>query len=111
MDITGLNPATILIDALDEVQEQRRDELIDALKRIINESGSVVKVFITSRDDVHISTLLSDASKVRVDNDHNRTDMERFVWHQVENCKFNGNIPQDLKDDIARALLESAGEM
>lgn len=50
----GPYPAAIVIDALDEVQEERRYELLDALKRITRESGSVVKVFTTSRDNSNV---------------------------------------------------------
>ena len=66
LDITSTIPATIIIDAVDEIPPMSRHELVDALRKITQESGSVVKVFITSRDESQISALLSMASKLRI---------------------------------------------
>ena len=62
-DITRSNPATIIIDAVDEVQENRQFELLDALKQITEESASVVKVFITSRENSNVFAQLSAVPK------------------------------------------------
>src|SRR5206468_1284405 len=44
------NPATIVIDALDECEPARRHELLLALHRIRDESAILVKVLVSSRD-------------------------------------------------------------
>ena len=116
LDVTGSNPAAIVIDALDEVQEDRRHELVDALKRITRESGSVVKVFITSRDNSNVLALLLYAPKIRIHDHDNRADMELFVRQQValaiRGCKLlNGDVSGDLHEDLIQALLDGAGEM
>lgn len=49
LELTKVNPATIIIDALDE-SENTRHELLEALNNIINKSANVVKILITSRD-------------------------------------------------------------
>jgi len=48
LEITGPDPATIVLDAIDEVPPNSRHELINALEQIVRDSGSVVKVFVTS---------------------------------------------------------------
>jgi len=116
LDITGSNPAAIVIDALDEVQEERRHALVDAFKSITRESGSVVKVFITSRDNSNVLALLADASKIRIHDGDNRADMELFVRHHVSlairSCRLlDGNVSSDLQEDLVQALLAGSGEM
>lgn len=45
------NRATIIIDALDELQADKRHELLDCLDQIVRQSPNVVKVLLTSRND------------------------------------------------------------
>ena len=68
-DCTGLilettkdNPATIVVDALDECDEETRYELLEALGTIIANSVEVVKVVVASRDDVDIVSILAHMS-------------------------------------------------
>jgi len=51
-------PATILVDALDECEEDSRHELLEALDEIIEKSTEVVKVFVSSRDNIDIVSVL-----------------------------------------------------
>ena len=116
LNVTGSNPAAIVIDALDEVQEGRRHELVDALNRIIRESGSVVKVLITSRDDSNVLALLSNTPKIRINSHDNHADMELFVRHRVNRairgCNLlSGSVSGELKEDLVHALIDGAGEM
>lgn len=116
LDITDSNPAAIIIDAVDEAQESRRHELLDALNRITKESASVVKIFITSRDNNSIFTLLSDAPKIRIHSHDNRVDMELFVRHHItltvqSRRLLNGNLSESLQEDMAETLLDGADEM
>jgi hypothetical protein len=54
LELTRDNPATIVIDALDECEESLRHELLKALDKIVSEPGEIVKVFVSSREDVDI---------------------------------------------------------
>lgn len=58
-EITKSNPAIIIIDALDECDPFSCHELLDALHEIVSESEEVVKVFVSSRDDVDVIVSLS----------------------------------------------------
>src|SRR5205085_3355811 len=58
------NPATIIVDALDECDAARRHELLMALDKIIQESTNLVKVFVSSRDDHDIVCRLAHSTNV-----------------------------------------------
>ena len=53
-ELTNNHPATIIVDALDECEETTRHELLEAFDEIISKSVELVKVFVSSRDDVDI---------------------------------------------------------
>ena len=59
LELTKDNPATIIIDALDECDEETRHELLEALDIVISNSTELVRVLVSSRDDVDIVSTLS----------------------------------------------------
>lgn len=116
LDITRSNPAIIIVDAVDELQETRQYELLDALKQIAKESASVVKVLITSRDNNNVLAQLSAVQKIRIDSDETHGDMELFVRHHVTLATqtkrlLKGNVSEELKEDLVEALRNGAQEM
>jgi Cdc6-like AAA superfamily ATPase len=116
LNVTSSNPAVIVVDALDEIQEDRRHELVDALKQIITKSESVIKILITTRDNSNVIALLSDASKLRIYDHDNRADMKLFVHHHVtlaiQGCNLlNENVSNDPQENLVHALLNGAKEM
>ena len=54
IELTKDHPATIILDALDECEEITRHELLEAFDSIISNSANVVKIFVSSRDDIDI---------------------------------------------------------
>ena len=54
IELTEEHAAIMVVDALDECDESTRDQLLEAFDKIIVKSGSVVKIFVSSRDDVDI---------------------------------------------------------
>ena len=54
IELSKNHPATIILDALDECEETTRHELLEAFDEIISKSAKVVKVFVSSRDDIDI---------------------------------------------------------
>jgi len=116
INITTPDPATIILDAIDEVQPKSRYELVKALQQISRDSGSVVKIFATSRDDDQVLSLLTDASTLRIDAEKNRADMENFVHDHVALAINNrrllgGDVSSKLQADLSQALIDGAGEM
>ncbi|KAJ9273834.1 hypothetical protein DTO212C5_113 [Paecilomyces variotii] len=116
LGILGANPAVIIVDGVDEIEEPRRHELLDALVRIRDESASVVKIFLSSRDNNNIFAGLPDALKIRVQDTEARDDMELYVGHCVATAistrnLLNGSVPDQLRQELVEFLLERAGEM
>ncbi|KAK3292927.1 uncharacterized protein B0H64DRAFT_464707 [Chaetomium fimeti] len=105
LDLTSANPAYICIDAVDELSEPDRAC-----------SASVVKVFLTARDNVQLHALLESDAKIRVTPANNEGDVKAFVQVQVKKaiqsrCLLNGNASTDLVNKISEVLLKGSGEI
>jgi hypothetical protein len=116
LQIVEDNPAIIVIDALDECDPIRRQDLMLSLRHIIRESASVVKIFISSRDDKDIVTRMAGASEVYIKADDNSKDIEAFCTIQVgrairEHRILNGEVSSSLKDEITQTLISKASGM
>ena len=116
LDLTRSNPATIVVDAVDEEQENRQYELLEALKQIMDGLSSVVNVFITSRDNSTVFAQLPAAQSIRIDSDDTQDDMKLFVRYHVALAAesrglLHGNVPDKLQEDLVEALLDGAKEM
>lgn len=114
LDLTQLNPATIIIDAVDELQETHLYKLMQALNMIIRESASVVKILITCRD--HLIGRMPDGLKVRIQSSECRGDMVRFVRHLVTEAirqqrLLRGEVANVLRDELIQTLVLGAKEM
>jgi len=116
LDTTAVNPATIVLDAVDEINSNSRHILFSALNQIVQDSLNVVKIFVTSRDDAQIHAFLSNTVAIRIRNEHNRKDIDNFVHREV--CSairnrriLNGVVSDNLKQDLMDTLIAGAGEM
>ena len=110
------NPATIIIDALDECIPARRYEILKTLDNIIQKSASLVKVFVSSRDDDDIVCRLKDSPNVIIHASDNGKDIERFIHFEVEKAiedkrMLRGDISDELKNRIIAALAKGAEGM
>jgi hypothetical protein len=108
--------ATIIIDALDECDPARRHELLSALDRIREESTSLVKVFVSSRDDQDIVCQLNHLPDVFIHASDNCEDIKNFVRFRVNQSIKNktllrGNVTEELKSRIISSLIEGAQGM
>ncbi|KAF8542431.1 hypothetical protein BDD12DRAFT_876476 [Trichophaea hybrida] len=70
---------SIMIDALDECDRERRDALFDALKIIREESKSFVRIFTSSREIADILLQFDKIPNVRIGATDNAGDIELFV--------------------------------
>lgn len=116
IDTTVADPATIVIDAVDEIHPSSRHVLLSGLTQIVQDSLSIVKVFVTSRDDSNIHALLSDAVAVRIQNNRTRKDMDVFVSSEVSSAiqnrrLLNGVVSDSLRQELMNVLVAGAGEM
>ncbi|KAH6964919.1 hypothetical protein EDB82DRAFT_436112, partial [Fusarium venenatum] len=100
-------PATIIIDALDEVDPKKRQKLLSALQRIIRNSSSLVKVMVSSRDDSDLRAHLSNLPNIYIRADDNAQDIRRFTHHYVQQALDNGALLNGvISDDLKANLLE-----
>lgn len=118
LELTGPNPATLVIDALEEVEAKSRHELVGALHELISCSGSVVKILATSRDDNQITELFRGGSLLRIRKDLNEQDIDAFVRRQIASaitgCRLLGGrdgVSSELEQELTQAVEESAGEV
>lgn len=116
LDTTAANPATIILDAVDEIESNSRHVLLSAFNQIAQDSLNIVKVFVTSRDDSNIRALLPDALAVRIQKGHVSRDMDDFVHREVslaiQNRRMlNGVVSDSLRQALTRVLILGAGEM
>ena len=114
--ITEADPATIILDALDEVDDLERVELFDALEQIVQESHNVVKIFISSRTDGDIVERYEQCTQIRVDHDRTLHDIYKFVEHKVSEAIsskkiLRGKVSSTLRNDIVKKLSEGANGM
>ena len=54
VELTKDCPAVFIVDALDECEVQVRNQLLEAFDIIIERSPSLIKIFVSSRDDIDI---------------------------------------------------------
>ena len=114
--ILDYDPAVIVIDALDECDPARRHELLQALDRIIQISASLMKVFVSSRDDNDILCSLSESPNVYIHASDNDEDIQRFVRAEVNQAVKDrrllcGDLSDSLKDHIICTLTRGAQGM
>jgi hypothetical protein len=116
LEISASNPTTIIIDAVDEIHPSERHQLLDALEKITQASQSVVKIFLSSRNDVQILAILKDVSQLRIEATSNRLDIELYVYQSVNDAVANGRllggkVNSDLQADLTEGLLAFCGEV
>lgn len=116
LDCLKDNPATIVIDALDECRADRRHELLNALDNIISQAENVVKILISSRDDIDIVLRLTNSPNVSISANDNAKDITTYTNTEVtraieERRLLHGNVSNDLRDEIIKALVDGARGM
>ncbi|KAI0852291.1 putative ankyrin repeat-containing protein [Daldinia vernicosa] len=104
--------ATIVIDALDEVELQDRQELMDVLGQLLQESPNLLKIFVSSRDNYDIALHLEGSPNVYIDADDNAGDISAFIKDQLASARLlRNNLPDSLRDEIIETLIRGARGM
>ena len=73
----------IIIDALDECDRDTRSDLLEFLESILQESSSLVKIFVSSRDDQDIVCQLQNYPSLELSSDRNSDDIAEFVKSEI----------------------------
>lgn len=116
LKLLGDNPATIIVDALDELDERTRYELLRCLDQIVTMSPNVVKVFLASRNDGGIVCRLNSTPNIYISAQKNKADTERFISLELgraveQKRPLHGGISESLQDEINRTLSDGAQGM
>lgn len=103
---------TIVIDALDESDPAKRGQFLEALTTIMRSSTSVVKVFISSRDDIDIKLKLERVPNIYIEA-NNSEDIERFIHREMTepNNRRLFCLPDTQKKRIMSTLVKKANGM
>jgi hypothetical protein len=108
---------TIIIDALDECDPERRADLLETLERILHESTSLVKIFVSSRDDQDIVCHLREYPSLEIASWRNKDDIANFVRAETNSLiqkrkllKFSSDKDQ-LRKLIVDQVIKGANGM
>ena len=108
---------TIVIDALDECNPATRKDLLDVIEFILRESSSLVKVFVSSRDDQDIVHKLQKYPNLEISSDRNSSDIVKFVESETRSLIKRGELltgserKEELQQMIIYKVVSGAGGM
>jgi hypothetical protein len=108
---------TIIIDAMDECDPERRCELLEALEQVLRDSSSLVKIFVSSRDDQDIVFCLRHYPNLEINSQRNGDDIATFVKDQTERLVRDRKLlrystsQKEMKEVITIKVIEGAAGM
>lgn len=112
IELVNDDPVTIVLDAIDEVQDAQRLHLFDELHRILNQAANIVKIFLTSRNDGEVLSSFPSATILSINSANVRGDMQDYIHRELDSARLlNGCISPQVRTELADALLSGAGEM
>ena len=116
IQIASVMPVTILIDALDECRSDQRHELLRALDLLLEKSAHLVKIFVSSRDDIDIVLRLKNHPNIYISINDNTDDIHEYIQYEVQKAQsdrrlLNGAISPELARLVTEKLAAKAGGM
>ena len=116
LSFTEQVPVTFVIDAVDECSMQKRFDLFQALDKIVHESASVVKVLLSSRDDVDIAHRMASCVQIAVSQDRNLEDIVQFAILKLSEAietkrLLGGDVRSELRNRILGRLIAGSQGM
>jgi ankyrin repeat protein len=116
MELLEREPATIIIDALDECDANTRHKLLSTLHDIVKSSSNVVKILVSSRDDRDLCNTLSGYTSIHIHADDNGPDIENYVDHSLSVALksgrlLNGEMSDRSRQEVSNTLKTKAQGM
>lgn len=102
--------STIIIDGLDECNAKTRQELIEVLDETIKTSASLIKVFISSRDDSDLKQQYGSGKNIQIDASHNQGDIEKYVLARMKKHKLF-KVSKSTEDSILTTIRQKSQGM
>jgi hypothetical protein len=106
-ELLQTDQATIIIDAIDEIDVADRHLLLKELIALRDDSARVMKMLLSSRDDTNLSQWLEGATELRLRASLTQTDMQHFIGHCVSTAVDNKHLLDGMVDSSFRLELES----
>src|SRR3569833_330709 len=83
---------------------------------IREESASVVKILVSSRNSSQTFAQLPHALKLHIEESETRKDMEAYICHRISVAVtsyrlLGGTFPRAVQDELVDFLIKGAGEM
>lgn len=107
----------IVVDALDECNKETRQDIVQAFERLLQDTSSLVKIFVTSRDDLDLIHAMNAYLDVRISAADNHNDISRYIRHSLDDCIRTQKllptqkVSDELRVQIEQSLIEKAQGM
>lgn len=124
LELATDRPVTIIIDALDECRENKRQasqgsytdrqDLLDRLEEMMDAKPGKIKVFLSSRDDEDIRRRLQMYPTIVLDASKNGADIRGFIESEVGDLmtkKGQWGNDKKLREEIVRIVNDRADGM
>ncbi|KAL8713123.1 MAG: hypothetical protein Q9220_002644 [cf. Caloplaca sp. 1 TL-2023] len=114
--ITRYVPITIILDAFDELDQQRSSQLIQNLKAVMRQCPQGVKIFVSTRPFPAVEDDLANEQSIEVTAENNGEDVKTFIHRTLEariddGSLLNGKVSDELQHDIRDILTKRAQNM
>ncbi|KAL8765522.1 MAG: hypothetical protein Q9209_007430 [Squamulea sp. 1 TL-2023] len=115
-DIAKYMPITIVLDAFDELDQQKSPQLIQHFQDVIQQSPESVKIFISTRSFSAIEDYLKAGVSIEVTTENNGGDVKTFIRTTLqasiaERMLLNGDVSEELRSKIEGTLIERSQNM
>jgi hypothetical protein len=108
---------TVIIDALDECDPHSRVDLLEILENILQDSSSLIKIFVSSRDDQDIVFSLRQYPNLNISSERNFDDIVAFVNFETQRLvkkrallQYSSN-KEDLQQMVIDRVIDGANGM
>jgi hypothetical protein len=75
---------TVLVDALDEIEQDSRYDLVTTLNTLASEFEGHIKIFLSSRPDLRIESMFPTCSKITIEASNNEGDIKTYLNARVD---------------------------
>lgn len=100
---------TIVLDALDECDPGQRRHLLTTLQDLLTSSPTLVKIFVSSRDDQDIVYRLNGYPNLAISSTRNHEDIVRFVNTETQSLIKTGNLLRSSprKEELQAMIIDA----
>ncbi|KAK2795666.1 hypothetical protein FQN52_003515 [Onygenales sp. PD_12] len=102
---------TIILDALDECEEQKRSALVEVVNYFVASASRPVKIFISSRPYIDIRDMFWNHTNIGIQAIDNHDDISKFVNNEIVRHRRWNKMSTELQKDIVDTLQDRSQGM